>query len=153
MKTTEENVKEEPGIYIIVNMYNLTAYVGSTKNIKKRLSEHKRLLESNKHTNKKLQESYKEGNTYFLVIFYLDKDTPNRILLLKEKMYIYKLMTNGYKFIVCNCEDIKKLKYYIFYECFSLFRCEENINRIIKNKFNNNLWNIAKTKKERRINY
>ena len=107
MKTAEEIVKEEPGIYVIVNMYNLTAYVGSTKNIKKRLSEHKRLLESNKHTNKKLQESYKEGNTYFLVIEYLDKDTPKRILLLKEKMYIYKLMTNGYKFIVCNCEDIK----------------------------------------------
>jgi group I intron endonuclease len=54
------------GIYKIVNMATGQCYVGQSQNIKKRISEHFRLLRANKHTNQHLQNSYnKYGHKEF----------------------------------------------------------------------------------------
>ena len=46
------------GLYKIVNMVTQQCYVGQSQNVKKRLSEHFRLLKFGKHTNRHLQNAY-----------------------------------------------------------------------------------------------
>jgi group I intron endonuclease len=46
------------GIYKIVNTVNGKAYVGQSQNIKKRITEHFRLLRANKHSNPRLQNAF-----------------------------------------------------------------------------------------------
>jgi len=43
------------GIYKITNLKNGKVYIGSSKNIKRRLIEHKSRLKNNKHINKYFQ--------------------------------------------------------------------------------------------------
>lgn len=54
-----------PGIYRILNTRNGKFYVGSTKNLRKRKSEHFRLLRNNKHFNRFLQSAYRLDSKYF----------------------------------------------------------------------------------------
>lgn len=45
-------------IYKITNIVNDNFYIGSTNNFKRRMFQHKSQLKNNKHSNKKLQNSY-----------------------------------------------------------------------------------------------
>lgn len=46
------------GVYVIRNLINHKVYIGSSKDIRKRLLEHKRLLKLKKHVNRHLQSAY-----------------------------------------------------------------------------------------------
>lgn len=50
-----------PGVYIIVNIKNCKCYVGSSRNIKRRLHEHEMSLRHNKHNIMELQKDYNDG--------------------------------------------------------------------------------------------
>ena len=54
------------GIYIIRNITNNKVYVGSAKNIRQRLHEHKSMLRNNKHSSKYLQNAYNLDSKKFL---------------------------------------------------------------------------------------
>lgn len=59
------------GIYQIKNKTNNKIYVGSSLNIKRRFSDHRRLLKNNKHHSYKLQRAYNkygESNFEFIVL-------------------------------------------------------------------------------------
>jgi len=59
--------QQECGIYKIVNTHTGCAYVGQSRNIKKRLKDHQQLLRMGKHPNPKLQHSYnKHGVAAFV---------------------------------------------------------------------------------------
>ena len=60
------------GIYIIRNENNGKIYIGQSKDLKRRLADHKRLLSSGKHPNFYMQHSYDnaEGNFSFNVLEY-----------------------------------------------------------------------------------
>jgi hypothetical protein len=49
-----------PGVYLLI--INGKKYIGSSKNINKRITEHKRLLRNNIHYNKLVQEAYNVSN-------------------------------------------------------------------------------------------
>ena len=51
-----------PGVYIIVNLDNRKVYVGSTRNILRRLKEHEAKLRKGKHDVKRMQKDYDNGN-------------------------------------------------------------------------------------------
>lgn len=58
---------KKSGIYMIKNIKNGDYYIGSSNNIGKRWSQHKRELEENKHYSKYLQRAYnKYGSEYFI---------------------------------------------------------------------------------------
>lgn len=78
------------GIYKIVNLINNKFYIGSSRNIKDRISHHLSELKNNKHTNTHLQNSYNKygkENFKFEVIEYCELTE----LLLKEEYYIQNL--------------------------------------------------------------
>lgn len=52
------------GVYAIVNTDNKKIYVGSSKNIRKRLGIHKSRLKSNTNSVKQMQEDYNNGNSF-----------------------------------------------------------------------------------------
>lgn len=53
-----------PGVYAILNMRNNKIYVGSSKNIKKRLHIHKSRLKSDSNSAKRMQEDYNNGDNF-----------------------------------------------------------------------------------------
>jgi group I intron endonuclease len=77
------------GIYSIVNIINQKVYIGSSKDVLRRIRDHKRNLNSNKHTNTHLQNSwnkYKETNFIFSII---EKCVNDRNVLMSiEQKYI-----------------------------------------------------------------
>lgn len=76
------------GVYMIKNETNGKFYIGSSKNINKRWSQHKSDLKRGKHKNTHLQRSYnKNGNVFSYTIL---EETDDDSLLLKEQEYIDK---------------------------------------------------------------
>lgn len=64
------------GIYYIINIVNNKKYIGSSFDIKKRISKHFRQLSKNKHINKHLQNAYnfygKENFSFEIVEIFAD---------------------------------------------------------------------------------
>lgn len=84
------------GIYSIKNLINGKVYVGSSSDIRKRWSTHKRMLDNNEHYNEHLQKSwnkYGEKNFDFKIIEHTDLDT----LLKREQYWIDFYGSNDYK--------------------------------------------------------
>lgn len=78
------------GIYKITNINTNCFYIGSAINIKRRKSEHYRMLYNNTHYNKKLQESFNlhgDENHIFEVI----ANCPNEYLIKLEQFFITNL--------------------------------------------------------------
>jgi group I intron endonuclease len=75
------------GIYQIRNLVNNKCYIGSSINLKNRKHDHFKLLRSNKHKNRHLQNAwnkYSEQNFIFEIIEYCD---PND-LIIREQWYL-----------------------------------------------------------------
>lgn len=67
MKTERFRINENsdfPGVYIIVNMDNQKVYIGSTRNIRKRLKEHLYSLKREKHSSSAFQKDFDSGNSF-----------------------------------------------------------------------------------------
>lgn len=72
------------GIYMILNIKNNKMYIGSSKNVKERINEHKRELRKGIHINKHLQNSwnkYGKENFLFKEIEIIDTTLNNNFLL------------------------------------------------------------------------
>jgi group I intron endonuclease len=85
------------GIYRILNKKTGKSYVGSSLNVKKRISKHKTELKVNKHHSKKLQRSWNlHGEEVF--IFSLLEAADKEALLNREQFWIdkFKCSSNGY---------------------------------------------------------
>ena len=92
----------ESGVYMIKNIINNKIYIGSSKDITKRLLGHKNLLNKKKHGNRFLSNAwhkYGEDNFTFSVVEYVESDQ----LIIKEQHYIdfYKSCDNkiGYNLV------------------------------------------------------
>ena len=65
-----------PGVYLIRNKTNNRAYIGSSKNVKRRLSQHFSYLKTGTHSNKTLQSDYSMvGRKSFEIKFYPLKES------------------------------------------------------------------------------
>lgn len=78
---------EVSGIYIITNIVNGKRYIGSSKNIRKRLWKHRSLLRHNKHENKHFQNAWNKYGEDKFVYSVLEQCTID-VLLDKEQYYI-----------------------------------------------------------------
>jgi plasmid stability protein len=55
---------KERGVYFIADVDSGKVYVGSTENKRRRLRDHERMLENNKHHNPPLQNAYNKGHAF-----------------------------------------------------------------------------------------
>lgn len=78
------------GIYQILNTTNNKSYIGSSKNISKRWTGHRRLLKTNKHHSIYLQRAYNIDGEYSFKYIILE-EVPLTELFTKEAEYIAKL--------------------------------------------------------------
>lgn len=77
----------ESGIYCIINILNNKCYVGSSRNIKNRIKDHKKRLRSKRHCNPHLQNAWeKAGESFF--IFVTLEPCKEEDLLEREKYWI-----------------------------------------------------------------
>lgn len=83
---------EKSGVYAIVNFEDFCCYIGSTGNIKKRATEHKRSLINGKHTNKYLQDAANDNKILRFVVLKEFEEQPQKdILLLIEYCYMLEM--------------------------------------------------------------
>lgn len=102
------------GVYLITNKVNNKTYVGSSKDINRRIKTHKRELAEGSHNNRKLQKDYdKYGDENFEYTI-LEKDVEHELLTAYEKYWMYKynsiVMYKGYNRIFSECTH-SQLKY------------------------------------------
>lgn len=88
---------KQSGIYQIKNLITNKVYIGSSKHLSLRKSQHFNRLRSKKHVNNKLQNSWnKHGSENF--IFEIIELCSEEYLLVREQFYIdyFKSVTSGY---------------------------------------------------------
>ena len=106
----------ESGVYLLKNIINDKCYIGSAKNIKHRLQQHLRDLQSSRHINKYLLRAFhKYGQDSFVYTILEKCDSDRNTMLTEEQKYLdmspeYNYMkiagtTNGYK----HTEETKKI--------------------------------------------
>lgn len=87
MDKIKRNLWRKAGIYCIINICNQKKYIGSSKNLYRRLMSHRSTLRKNSHENKKLQNGwnkYGEDNfQYYILEFCQESD-----LISREQYYI-----------------------------------------------------------------
>ena len=114
------------GIYKILNKINGKFYIGSSRNIDKRLNDHKNLLRKEKHENKHLQSAwnkYGEENFIFEILLIIEDDNlkTNKYLRDLETEYIlkhnvandkygYNIVNGGRGSLNIPCSEEKKQK-------------------------------------------
>lgn len=140
------------GVYAIINAYNLTVYVGCTRNLKKRAQTHKELLKRGKHYNKILQEACKSGITRFVVLEELPDDIGDLMLRLKEMMYIRDFCKRP-NYIVCNKESKNRemLENNILFTLGYIWNVEGNVKTSFTNEYGTAPWNMVTRSKKRRV--
>lgn len=86
------------GIYYIKNKTNGKIYIGSSKNIEKRIKQHKNDLINNKHKSQWLQFDYNKYGSEYFEYEVLEEVMDNKDLLKREKYYIekYETIDKGY---------------------------------------------------------
>ena len=63
--TDTKIIKMKSGVYEIINTKNNKKYIGSSKNVKERIINHKSLLKNNNHHSIHLQRAYNKDKEYF----------------------------------------------------------------------------------------
>lgn len=96
----KENSKVFNGVYMIHNTLHNKKYIGSTKDINRRLSTHKRELSMGSHNNRAMQKDYDIAGPNQFKYVILEKEIPGNLLTAYEKYYMYKhdsvVMYKGY---------------------------------------------------------
>lgn len=99
-KIEEENSKIFNGVYMIHNTLKDKKYIGSTKDVNRRLKTHKRELQMGSHNNRVMQKDYDEAGPHRFRYVILEKEIPGNLLTAYEKYYMYKhdsvVMYKGY---------------------------------------------------------
>ena len=88
-KTVNKNV---PGVYAIVNAYDMKIYIGSTTNLSKRSKQHFSLFKAGNHTKYKLQKDVKKGLRFFI----LHELNDSEFIKIIEKIYMIQAMEKGF---------------------------------------------------------
>ena len=154
-----------PGVYGIKNLITGKYYIGSSKNVKGRMTIHFDALSKGKHT-RKLQSSwnkYGKDNFRFRVIRYCKIEHLIRI----EQYYIefYNAIENGYNIspIAGSCLGVKhtkqtKKKHSINQKRIArenkaeiLRRSRQASKQCSKNKFGRNCWNKESEEKYKKV--
>ena len=96
--------KNISGVYIISAIKGSKCYIGSSKNIKERISDHWSALRNNRHENKKIQNyfnKYGQGSLIFNILELCDKE------MLEEREVYHVNMTKPWFNII---KDVKRNK-------------------------------------------
>lgn len=93
LKAIEESEKENSkvfnGVYMIHNTLHNRKYIGSTKDVNRRIKTHKRELEMGSHNNRFMQKDYNEAGPNSFKYVILEKEIAGNLLTAYEKYYMY----------------------------------------------------------------
>lgn len=96
--TPLKDSKVQSGIYAIQNKVNGKIYIGSSKNIARRLKQHYQLLTRNKHHSYKLQADWNKYGEDAFEVFVVEEILDRELLEQIEQNYLdnYKACSKGY---------------------------------------------------------
>lgn len=124
------------GIYAIVCLEDFSCYVGSTRNIKKRAYQHKKLLMSGKHTNKGLQDAHDKNRILrFLILQKFGDETEKERLLMMEHLHMLQAKYNRFDIYnkLSKKSELQSDEEYLNEHIVFLLSCVENASDIFIN--------------------
>lgn len=138
---------EKPGIYAIINIEEMAAYVGKANNLKRRANEHSKSLIAGKHANKELQKSVKHS-LHFLVL--CENENPAMLDLL-EKLYMYEFATRGfYLYNAVSGKTRQETKDSVMWMLERMYEAGNKTEKAIKKEYGRHLGILRMTKPENR---
>lgn len=84
--TLDNNKNEKPGIYVIQDLTDGKAYIGSSVNLKRRMNEHKYRLTHDRHNNIRLQRAFNNGNALNIVAIPVISEEKNNIRQMEQEL-------------------------------------------------------------------
>ena len=140
------------GIYRIINLVNNKFYIGSSNNIERRWSKHKRMLNCNKHHSRHLQNSWnKYGQENF--IFEIIEECLKEILLEREQWYLDELQCylreNGFNVCKNVVQTSKGLTYEEIHGEEKAKQLKDQLSRSYEEKFGEEKANEIKAKQSK----
>lgn len=137
---------ESGGIYAIVNIEDMRAYVGKAKNLKSRAAQHYSSIESGKHVNKKMVQ---DKNKLHFIVMCESNDAKELDLL--EKVYMYEFSVSGFElYNLTSGTNKEKSIQAILWSIEQLYHSGENTRNAIKEEFGQHIGILQRTKKENR---
>lgn len=82
-----KEISGESGVYMILDLNSMEKYIGSSRNINKRINDHITALNNNRHWNKFFQELWNKSNHDDFVVIVLEFTDENKRLE-REEYYI-----------------------------------------------------------------
>ena len=151
MRDINKNLNEKCGIYIITNLINGKRYIGSAKNLRKRLYDHVWDLDKKIHPNNYLQNSwnkYGKDNFEYGILEYCEENTR----LIRETFYIntlnpeYNLNGVNLNSIQNHSEETKKKISSKIKESYKNGKLKEKLENSIMHKYDCYVYSIENWK-------
>lgn len=146
------------GVYAIVNITDFKAYVGSSKNLKRRAASHFSALKNGNHNVHELQKDVEKDLRFIVLEKCKNIDTDELHIL--EYVYMAHFLERRFK--LYNTQPFSenehnhrgRTKYGIIIDHIGMYvisRRRLAIDRKIKEEYGTNAWNIGRMTKERRM--
>lgn len=140
------------GVYAIINIIDFKAYVGSSRNIRKRAREHLHELKNKSHSSKELQKDF-DKKLRFVVLKKLENGTDKSKLRIAEYSLMLKMLQQDfelYNTIPFSGVENRKEQLYFIIASETLHEYYGVAERAIKNEFGTYPWFIRrKTEKNK----
>lgn len=99
-KSEQQENKKICGVYLIHNTFHNRKYIGSSKDVERRIKTHKKDLQKGSHDSRFMQRDYDEVGEEFFKYIVLKDNIEEDLLTAYEKYFIYKhdsiVMYKGY---------------------------------------------------------
>lgn len=124
------------GIYMILNIYEMKAYIGQSKNMHHRALNHKNKLKNSKHCISELNNAYKNNYLYFLIVHKVENANLNALKLL-EKIYMLQCLDEGINLYNKQClkYGTKGIIDNIIFDCERYFNANFTIRKVLERRF------------------
>ena len=88
---------DKAGIYAIVNRTKMIAYVGQSKNIKRRAEQHKTKSANRKHDVKEINKDFDDEFSFLVLHRFYDDNVSDGKLCIFEKLYMLTMLKAGFE--------------------------------------------------------
>lgn len=141
-------------MYAIINIEDMKAYVGATKNAKTRAMNHAHHISTKSHSVEAIN-SDADKDFKFIILQKMDKNTPSWLLHAVEKMYMVIIACDGFALYntqpQCSIGSYKDMCADIGQSFIYHNRTSENFRKAFRDEYGAETWHFKAKKPENRI--
>lgn len=130
---------DKAGIYAVVNRTKMIAYIGQSRNIKRRAEQHKTKIANRKHDVKEINDDFNDDFSFLVLHRFYDESVSDEKLCLYEKLYMLTMIDAGFELYNNNdagyYKDINSVSWSVCCDLMSYIGTRENVNDAYFDKY------------------